>query len=99
MSYIGRPKGIQGVVVIASETKQAIEDCLVAALLAASEYLGFTSGARMRRVVDLRQVLKIEMGVNLRGGDVDVAEQFLNRAQIGTRFQHVSGEGVTQHVR
>ncbi|KAG1364898.1 hypothetical protein G6F59_018894 [Rhizopus arrhizus] len=39
-------------------------------------------GARMRGVVDLGQVLEIEVGVDLRGGDVGVAEQFLHATQV-----------------
>ncbi|MNL04312.1 hypothetical protein D3C87_1248800 [compost metagenome] len=39
------------------------------------------------------------MGVDLRGLDVRVAEQFLHRAQILRGFEQVAGEGVAQHVR
>jgi hypothetical protein len=34
----------------------------------------------MRCIVDSRQVLEIEVGVNLCGVDVGVAQQFLHRA-------------------
>ena len=39
------------------------------------------------------------MGVNLRGGDVGVAEQLLHGAQVGAVLQKVAGKGVAQHVR
>ncbi|KAG1411144.1 hypothetical protein G6F57_023883 [Rhizopus arrhizus] len=39
-------------------------------------------GARMRGVVDLGQVLEIEVGVDLRCGDVGVSEQFLHATQV-----------------
>lgn len=53
----------------------------------------------MGGVVDLGQVLKIEMGVDLRRANVGVAEQLLDRAQITGRFQQVAGERMAQHVR
>jgi hypothetical protein len=39
------------------------------------------------------------MGVDLRGGDVGMAEEFLQRAQIGAAGEEVRGEGVAQDVR
>ncbi len=56
-------------------------------------------GSRMRRVVDLREVLEVELGVDLRRRDVGVAEQFLHRAQVAAGLQQVRGERVAQHVR
>ena len=53
----------------------------------------------MRGVVDAGEVLEIEMGVYLGGRDIGVSEQFLHRAQVGTGFQQVSGERMTQNVR
>ncbi len=44
-------------------------------------------GSGMRRVVDLGQVLEIEMGVDLRGRYVRVAQQLLNCAQVARRLQ------------
>ena len=41
----------------------------------------FAFRARVRRVVHLGQVLEVELGVDLRGRDVGVAQQFLYRAQ------------------
>jgi hypothetical protein len=55
--------------------------------------------ARMRGVVDARQVLEIEVGINLCRGDIGVAEQLLHRAQVRARFEQVRGEGMAQHVR
>ena len=45
------------------------------------------------------QALVEHMGVDLRRGDVGVAEQFLHDAQIGAVLQQMAGEGVAQHVR
>src|SRR3546814_6744917 len=53
-------------------------------------------GPRMRGVVDLGQVLVVEVGVDLGGGDVGVAEQFLHAAQVARGLEHVAGEGVPQ---
>ena len=39
------------------------------------------------------------MGVDLGGGEVFVAEQFLHAAQVAGGLQDVAGEGVAQHVR
>ena len=62
-------------------------------------FFGFLLGARMCRVVNLAEVLKIEMGVNLRGGDAGVAKHFLYGAQVTGRLQYVSGERVAQQMR
>ena len=40
-----------------------------------------------------------DMRVNLRGGDVGVAEHRLDAAQIGSMFDQMRGEGVAQDVR
>jgi len=53
----------------------------------------------MGRVVDLRQRLEVEVGVDLRGRDAGVAEHFLHRAQVLRGLQQVAGERVAQHVR
>lgn len=53
----------------------------------------------MRLIVDVREMLEIERGVDLRRGDAGVAEQFLHGAQIAARLQHVRGERMPQHVR
>src|SRR3989338_1783869 len=62
-------------------------------------FLGFLLGARMGRVVNLAEILKIEVGVYLRGGDAGVAEHFLHRAQITGRLQHMGGERMSQQMR
>src|SRR5690606_20675893 len=55
--------------------------------------------ARMGCVVDPGQVLEVQVGVDLGGGDVGVAEQFLHAAQVAGGFEQVAGEAVAQHVR
>ena len=52
----------------------------------------------MRRVIRLGQVLKIQPRVDLRGGDVGVAQELLHGAQVAAALQYVAGEGVAQHV-
>ena len=54
---------------------------------------------RVRRVIHLGQVLKVEPCVDLRGRDVGVAQQLLHRTQVATALQQVAGERVAQHVR
>ena len=53
----------------------------------------------MGGVVDLREVLEIQMCVDLRRRDVRMPEQFLHGAQITGRFEHVRRERMAQHVR
>ncbi len=53
----------------------------------------------MGGIVNLRQMLKIQMCINLRGSDTRMTEHFLYGAQIARGLQHVAGEGVAQHVR
>ena len=45
------------------------------------------------------QALLQHMGVDLRRGNIGMAEQRLHHAQIGAVVQQVAGEGVAQHVR
>ena len=45
------------------------------------------------------QPLLDDMGVDLRGRDVGVAEELLHRAQIGAVLQKMAGKGVAEHVR
>jgi hypothetical protein len=42
---------------------------------------------RVGLVVDLREMLEIEVGVDLGRRDIRVSQQFLNRAQITGRLQ------------
>ena len=60
---------------------------------------GALPGARVGLVINLGKTLEIEVGINLRGRDIGVPEQFLHRAQIAGRLQHMGGESVAQHVR
>jgi hypothetical protein len=39
-----------------------------------------------------------DMGVDLGGGDVGVAEKLLHRAQVSAAFEEVGGEGVAKDV-
>ena len=55
--------------------------------------------ARVFFVVGAGEVLVVEVGVDLGGGEVFVAEQFLHAAQVAGGLQDVAGEGVAQHVR
>ncbi len=54
---------------------------------------------RMRGVVNLGQVLKVQMGVDLGGPDVGMAEQLLDAAQVAAGFQQMRGEGMPEHMR
>ena len=56
-------------------------------------------GSWVRLIVDLSQVLKIQMRIDLRRADVFVAKQFLNGTQVARGLQQVRGKGVAQHVR
>src|SRR3954452_8931174 len=50
-------------------------------------------------IVGFREVLKIEVGIDLSGRDAGVPEHLLNSAQVAARLQQMRGERVTQHVR
>ena len=45
----------------------------------------------MGLIIDAGEVLKIKVSVDLRRGDIGVAEQLLHNPQVGTMDQHVSG--------
>ncbi len=53
-------------------------------------------GPRVKLPMHLLQAFLIDVGVDLRRGDVGVAEHFLDHAQVGTVVQQVGGEGVTK---
>lgn len=53
----------------------------------------------MRGIVHVRQMLKVEVGIDLGGGQIGMAKQFLHRTQIAAGLQHMGGKGVTQLVR
>ena len=57
------------------------------------------SRPRVRRVIHLRQVLEVEMGVDLRAADAGVTEQLLHGTEIPAGLQQVAREAVAQHVR
>jgi len=44
------------------------------------------------------QILHLQVGVALGGGDPGVAQQFLHRPEIGPGAQGVGGEGVAQYM-
>ena len=49
-------------------------------------------------VIDPSEVLKIEMGIDLRRADISMPQALLDRSQVGTRFEQVARERVAQHV-
>ena len=55
--------------------------------------------ARVRLVVDLREMLEVEVRVDLRRRQARMAEHLLHRAQVPARLEQVGGERVPQHVR
>src|SRR5690625_2968267 len=59
----------------------------------------FAVRPRMCTVISAGQMLKIKVGVNLRGCNTGVPQQFLYGAQVAAGLQHVGGEGVAQQVR
>ena len=59
---------------------------------------GFLPRARMRLVVDLREMLKVQMRVNLCRGNARVPHEFLHCAQIAGALQDVRREGVAQSM-
>ena len=56
-------------------------------------------GTRMGLIIDLGQMAEIQVGVDLGGGQVGVAQQLLHRPQIAGAFQHMGGKAMTQLVR
>src|SRR5262249_37302209 len=55
-------------------------------------------GKRVQVAHEALQPLLDDVGVNLRRGNVRVAEQSLDDAQVGAVVQKVAREGVPQHV-
>lgn len=60
-------------------------------------YSGSAPG--MELLVHLAEPAVGHMGVDLRGTDAGVTEQFLNDAQVRAMFEEMGGEAVTEHVR
>jgi len=54
---------------------------------------------RMRFVIHIHELLNAGLRVTLRGRERDVAEQFLNRAQVRAIGEQVRGEGVAERMR
>ena len=53
----------------------------------------------MERLVHFAQLFVGEVRVDLRGGDVRVAEELLHGAEVGTVYEEIGGEAVAQEVR
>src|SRR5439155_2714584 len=58
-----------------------------------------TSGARMRAVVDPAKALPVHVAVHLRGRQGTVAEQLLDRPQVGAAFEQMRRERVAEAMR
>src|SRR6185437_13525711 len=56
-------------------------------------------GKRVMLVDQPHQPLLQYMGVDLRGGNIGVAEQLLHGAQVGAVLQKMAGEGMAKHMR
>ena len=52
----------------------------------------------MGLIIDARQMLEVEMGVDLSGAEIGVPEKLLNRSQIPARFQQMARKGMSEHV-
>src|SRR3712207_9406769 len=50
------------------------------------------AGTRVRAEVDVAELLRGEVRVDLRGGDVGVAEHLLHRAQVASRSEEHTSE-------
>lgn len=55
--------------------------------------------SRMMRRMDLLDVLSVQVSVDLCRRDIHVAEHFLDGSQVGSPFDEVGSEGVTERVR
>ena len=53
----------------------------------------------MRFIVNLGEMLEIKVRVNLRCGNVGVAQQLLDPAQVVAGLEDVGGEGVAEEMR
>jgi hypothetical protein len=52
----------------------------------------------MGGAIDLEQPLAVDSGIDLRGRERGVAEQFLDRAQVAAARQQVRGKGMPKRV-
>src|SRR5688500_4783644 len=66
--------------------------------LASSARKPSTSGSGVGEVIDLPQALGVDVAIDLRGRERGVAEELLDRAQVGAALEQVRGEGVPQPV-
>ena len=57
------------------------------------------SRTRVELLVNALEAGCLDMGVDLGGGDIGVAEHFLDGAEVGAVLEEVGCEGVTQGVR
>src|SRR5678816_3551947 len=55
--------------------------------------------ARMELLMDLPEILAVDVGVDLRRGDVGVAEHLLYGAQVRPALEEMRREGVTEGMR
>src|SRR5580692_3310662 len=55
--------------------------------------------ARVGGAISADQAFGVDFGINLRGGQRGVAEQFLDRADVAAAGEQVRGEGMPQRVR
>ena len=53
----------------------------------------------MELLVHGAEVLAVDVGVDLGGGEVGVAEHLLDRAEVGAALEQVGGEAVAERVR
>ena len=53
----------------------------------------------MRVAIDVEQPRRVDLGVDLRRRQAGVAEQFLERAQVGAARQQMGREAVAKRVR
>src|SRR5690554_3067171 len=53
----------------------------------------------MTLIVHPGKMLKVQMSIDLCGGDVRMTKQFLHRTQVAAGLQHMAGKGVPQQVR
>ena len=54
---------------------------------------------RMRSVIHLREMLEVEVGVDLRTADTGMAKQLLHGPQVPAGLQQMARKAVAQHVR
>ena len=53
----------------------------------------------MRFIIHRRQVIKIQLGINLRAGQTRVPQQILHGTNIARRLQQMPSKAVAQHMR